>query len=97
MARPWLAALAPSSGGTMTSPSGPLGVSLADLDAGSYALGRYDLARQVLDRKIDNVETAGASVLATSCPACIIQLSYGIRLRKLPIRVSHISELLAGR
>ena len=64
--------------------------------AGSYALSHYDLARKVLDRKIDNVEKTGASVLATSCPACIIHLSYGIRLRKLPIRVCHISELLAG-
>jgi len=65
--------------------------------AGSYALGHYDLARQVLDRKIDNVVKTGANVLATSCPACIIQLSYGVRLRKLPIRVCHISELLASR
>jgi len=63
--------------------------------AGSYALGHYELARQVLDRKIDNVVTTGASVLVTSCPACIIQLSYGIRLRKLPIRVCHISELVS--
>ncbi|MBM4031419.1 MAG: (Fe-S)-binding protein [Planctomycetes bacterium] len=65
--------------------------------AGSYALSHYDLARQVLDRKIDNVVKTGASVLVTSCPACILHLSYGIRLRKLPIRVCHISELLAGR
>ena len=64
--------------------------------AGSYALGHYELARQVLDRKIDNVERTGADVLVTSCPACIIQLAYGIRLRKLPIRVCHISELAAG-
>lgn len=65
--------------------------------AGSYALAHYDLARQVLDRKIDNLVKTGASVLVTSCPACIIQLSYGVRLRKLPIRVCHLSEMLAGR
>ena len=64
--------------------------------AGSYALGHYELARQVLDRKIDNVVKTGASVLVTSCPACIVQLSYGIRLRKLPIRVCHISQLVAS-
>jgi len=64
--------------------------------AGSYALGHYELARQVLDRKIDNVEKTGANVLATSCPACIIQLAYGVRLRGLPIRVCHISELLTA-
>ncbi|HPD15383.1 MAG TPA: (Fe-S)-binding protein [Planctomycetota bacterium] len=65
--------------------------------AGSYALGHYDLARQVLDRKMDNVVKTGANVLVTSCPACIIQLSYGVRLRKLPVRVCHLSELLVYR
>lgn len=65
--------------------------------AGSYALGHYDLARQVLERKIDNVVKTGANLLVTSCPACILHLSYGIRLRGLPIRVCHISELIAAR
>ena len=63
--------------------------------AGSYALSHYDLSRQVLDRKIDNVQRTGANLLVTSCPACIIHLSYGIRQRGLPVRVCHISELLA--
>ena len=64
--------------------------------AGSYALGHYKLSRQVLDRKMDNLERTGANLLVTSCPACIIQLSYGIRLRGLPVRVCHISELVAA-
>jgi len=63
--------------------------------AGSYALSHYELSRQVLDRKMDNVAKTGASVLATSCPACIIQLSYGVRLHNLPVRVCHIAELLS--
>ena len=64
--------------------------------AGSYALTHYDLSRKVLDRKIDNVERTGADLLVTSCPACIIHLSYGIRQRGLPVRVCHISELPAA-
>ena len=36
----------------------------------------------------------GANVLATSCPACIIHLSYGVRKRGFPVRVCHISELI---
>jgi len=63
--------------------------------AGSYALSHYELSRKVLDRKIANVEKTGANVLATACPACIVQLSYGVRLRRLPIRVCHVSELLS--
>lgn len=63
--------------------------------AGSYALSHYDLAIQVLRRKIDNVERTGANLLVTSCPACIVHLRFGIRQRGLPIRVCHIAELVA--
>lgn len=65
--------------------------------AGSYALSHYDLSRQVLDRKIDNVAATGANVLVTSCPACIIHLGYGVRDRGLPVRVCHLSEMIADR
>jgi glycolate oxidase iron-sulfur subunit len=63
--------------------------------AGSYAVSHYDLALKVLDRKIDNLERTGANLLVTSCPACIVHLRYGIRLRGLPVRVCHIAELVA--
>jgi glycolate oxidase iron-sulfur subunit len=45
---------------------------------------------------MENVAKTGAQILATSCPACIIQLSYGVRLHKLPVRVCHFSELLTS-
>ena len=61
--------------------------------AGAYALSQYDLYRQVLDRKIANLKTTGADVLATSCPACIIHLSYGVRKHGLTTRVCHLSEI----
>ncbi len=63
--------------------------------AGSYALSHYDISRTVLDRKMDNLKQTGANLLVTSCPACIIQLSYGVRKRGLAVRVCHISEVLA--
>jgi glycolate oxidase iron-sulfur subunit len=65
--------------------------------AGSYALSHFETAMKVLDRKIDNVEETGANVLVTSCPACIIQLAYGVRRRKLSVRVCHLSELIRAR
>jgi len=65
--------------------------------AGSYALSHFETAMKVLDRKIDNVEKTGANVLATSCPACIIQLAYGVRRRNLPVWVCHLSELIRER
>ncbi len=63
--------------------------------AGSYALSHYDLSRKVLKRKIDNVERTGANLLVTSCPACVIHLSYGVRRHGLPVRVCHISEVIS--
>jgi glycolate oxidase iron-sulfur subunit len=41
------------------------------------------------------VEKTGANLLVTSCPACMIQLAYGIRLRHMPVRVCHISEVIS--
>ena len=64
--------------------------------AGAYALSHYDLSVAVLDRKIDNVQETGAGLLVTSCPACVVQLGYGVRRRGLPIRVCHISEVVAA-
>ena len=65
--------------------------------AGSYALSHYNLSRRVLDRKIANVIRTGAQVVATSCPACMIHLSYGIRKHGLDVRVKHISEIINDR
>jgi glycolate oxidase iron-sulfur subunit len=62
--------------------------------AGSYALFHYDLSSKVPDRKADNVVKTGADVVATSCPACMIHLSYGLRRRGLSTRVLHIFELI---
>ena len=64
--------------------------------AGSYALAHYDLSQQVLDRKMENLKKTNADILVTSCPACMIQLSYGIRRHGLKTKVRHISQVVAG-
>ena len=62
--------------------------------AGSYAVAHYALSRQVLDRKMENLKKTGADLLVTSCPACVIQLSFGVRRHSLNTRVCHISEIV---
>lgn len=62
--------------------------------AGTYSLTHPDLAQRILDRKIDNVARTGAEVLVTSCPSCLVHLSYGVRRRGLPVRVMHLTEVL---
>jgi glycolate oxidase iron-sulfur subunit len=65
--------------------------------AGSYALSHYSLSRRVLDRKIANIAKTGAQIVATSCPACMIHLSYGIRKHGLDVQVKHISEIVKDK
>jgi glycolate oxidase iron-sulfur subunit len=61
--------------------------------AGSYAVAHYELSRKVLDRKMDNLKKTRADILVTSCPACVIQLSFGVRRHGLNTSVCHISEI----
>lgn len=62
--------------------------------AGSYALTHYDLSQKVLDRKMKNLKDTDADILVTSCPACMIQLAYGIKRHGLKTKIFHISEML---
>lgn len=64
--------------------------------AGSYAVAHYELSRKVLDRKMENLKKTKADIIVTSCPACIIQLSYGVRLHGLNTGVCHISEIVTA-
>ena len=64
--------------------------------AGSYGVAHHELSRKVLDRKMENLKKTGADILVTSCPACIIQLSYGVRRHRLHTRVCHISEIISN-
>jgi glycolate oxidase iron-sulfur subunit len=63
--------------------------------AGSYALTHYELSQKVLDRKMKNLKDTEADILVTSCPACMIQLAFGIRRHGLKTKVFHISEIIA--
>ena len=63
--------------------------------AGSYNIMHYEQSMKVLDRKMEMVKATGAGILATECPGCIIQLSYGARRAGLNVKVLHMSELLA--
>ncbi len=62
--------------------------------AGSYNIMHYEQSMAVLDRKMDSVKKSGTDLLATECPGCIIQLSYGVRRAGLPVRVLHVSQLI---
>ena len=62
--------------------------------AGSQLITHYETSTQVLDRKIDNLESTQAQFIASGCPGCQMQLTTGINRRGLDVRVVHPITLL---
>jgi FAD/FMN-containing dehydrogenase/Fe-S oxidoreductase len=71
-------------------------IEMADADrcaggAGTYIVKDYETSQRIFQRKREAIEQSGAEVVATSCPACMIQLNNGLRGR---VTVKHVAELL---
>jgi len=64
--------------------------------AGIYNFTEPDMARRLQARKLENILSTGASVIATGNPGCLAWIASGLRERGLPdIRVAHPATLLA--
>jgi FAD/FMN-containing dehydrogenase/Fe-S oxidoreductase len=59
--------------------------------AGTFIVKDYATSQQIFERKRAAIRDSGAQVVATSCPACMIQLKNGLRGE---VEVRHIAELL---
>ena len=59
--------------------------------AGTYLIKDYDTSQKIFDRKARAIAQADANVVATSCPACMIQLKNGVGDS---VQVQHIAQLL---
>lgn len=62
---------------------------------GSFNLQHYDLSAAIGRRKRDNIVQSGCQVLATTCPACMLQISDMLSQAGDHIRVKHVIELYA--
>ena len=62
---------------------------------GSFNLFHYDYSRKIGQRKRDNVKASGAQIVATGCPACMMQLEDVLSHNKDAVRVKHTVELYA--
>ena len=60
--------------------------------AGTYLVKDYETSQRIVERKRRAVEQSGAEVVATSCPACMIQLRTGLRGHA---DVKHVAQLVA--
>jgi glycolate oxidase iron-sulfur subunit len=61
--------------------------------AGSFAVEHAELSVGILERKIHNIELSAADTVATSCPACMMQLRAGITRAGLNVQVKHLSQI----
>ena len=59
--------------------------------AGTYVVKDYDTSQKIFNRKARAITQTGANVVATSCPACMIQLKNGV---DESVQVKHVAQLL---
>ncbi|HMS83693.1 MAG TPA: FAD-binding and (Fe-S)-binding domain-containing protein [Nitrospira sp.] len=59
--------------------------------AGTYVVKDYDTSQKIFGRKARAITNTGAEVVATSCPACMVQLKNGLRDS---VEVKHVAQLL---
>ncbi len=76
--------------------------SLEELDAssccgcgGSYTLFNYPTARKIGSKKIKNITDKNIELIATTCPACMLQLNDLSSQEKTNIIVKHVIEIYA--
>jgi Fe-S oxidoreductase len=59
--------------------------------AGTYLVKDFETSQRIVERKRLAIEQSGAEVVATSCPACMIQLRTGLQG---VAEVKHVAQLL---
>jgi len=59
--------------------------------AGTFNTKNPGQSTAIFDRKRRAIEESGAEIIATSCPACMIQLNDGLRGKKV---VKHVAQIL---
>lgn len=59
--------------------------------AGTYLVKDCETSQKIFERKARAITKTGANVVATSCPACMIQLKNGLRES---VQVKHVAQLL---
>ncbi|UCE62668.1 MAG: FAD-binding oxidoreductase, partial [Nitrospirota bacterium] len=59
--------------------------------AGTYIIKDYEVSQRIFERKRQAIAKTQADIVATSCPACMIQLRNGLRDKVI---VKHVAELV---
>ncbi|MBE0583028.1 MAG: (Fe-S)-binding protein [Desulfofustis sp.] len=62
---------------------------------GTFNLFHYEMSKKIGSRKADHIEASKARTVATSCPACMMQITDLLSHRHSGIKVRHVIELYA--
>jgi len=62
--------------------------------AGLYMLTQREMSTRLLDEKMRDVATTGATTIVTANPGCMMQLQSGLARSGLPGEVAHVVQLL---
>jgi len=63
---------------------------------GSFAVRLPEVSSSIVDRKLANVEAAGASCLVACDAGCLMQMAGGLSRRGSRVRALHLADLLEG-
>lgn len=62
---------------------------------GSFTFYHYDVSKKIGDRKAENIEASNAQVVATGCPACMMQLNDALSRHGTEVEIKHVMEIYA--
>jgi glycolate oxidase iron-sulfur subunit len=62
---------------------------------GSFNLQNYEISAAIGKRKCANIRQSGAGVVATGCPACMLQITDLLSQTGGQVQVKHVVELYA--
>ncbi|MFZ5450108.1 MAG: (Fe-S)-binding protein [Thermodesulfobacteriota bacterium] len=62
---------------------------------GSFNLQNYEISKAIGQRKRENIEKSGAAVVATGCPACMLQITDMLSQAGDQVQVKHAIEVYA--
>ncbi len=63
--------------------------------AGIYNLTHPAMSKELLDRKMEDVQATGAEVVVSANPGCLLQLEWGAKRTGSPVKVKHVTQVLA--
>jgi L-lactate dehydrogenase complex protein LldE len=61
---------------------------------GLFSIEHPEISKEMLDRKVENFISSGASVLVSCDSGCLAHISGGLQRRNSSLRAVHIAEIL---